>query len=57
MGNVSSELSNVPNFISYETIQNINDKSILINTLAEDEPQPLVAVIAIENIFSWPAKL
>ena len=30
---------------------------VIGNTLAEDEPQPLVAVIAIENIFSWPAKL
>ena len=27
------------------------------NTLADDDPHPLVAVIAIENILSWPAKL
>lgn len=42
MGNVSSELTNVPNFISYETIQNINDKSILINTLTEEEQSCLI---------------
>ena len=42
MGNVSSELSNVPNYISYESVQSINDKSILINTLKEDEQSCLI---------------
>ena len=42
MGNVSSELTNVPNYISYETIQNINDKSILINTRTGEEQSCLI---------------
>ena len=30
---------------------------VIGKTLADDDPQPLVAVIAIEKIFSCPAKL
>lgn len=42
MGNVSSDLSNVPKYISYESVQCINDKSILINTLKDDEQECLI---------------
>jgi hypothetical protein len=42
MGNVSSNLPILPIFISYENIQLINDKSILINTLPVNEQECLI---------------
>ena len=42
MGNVSSNLPILPIFISYENIQLINDKSILINTLPVNEQKCLI---------------
>ena len=48
----------IQKIVSVESIFAIGGEDCVIGkTLADDDPQPLVAVIAIEKIFSCPAKL
>ena len=48
----------IQKIVSVESIFAIGGEDCVIGkTLADDDPQPFVAVIAIEKIFSCPAKL